>query len=244
MTLSPKQNQPSIDFSEQWRVFEAELRLDNHDLDVYRQDLRGSRAYILEGRVIKAQLNSELFRSTEFYQNLKQEHEALRWVAGDRRFVQSLDYCERDIYRYLVLERVPGVQLGERSYTVSDALVIIIRLLSIGISLSVKRMVHGDMAPHNFIVSHGRFVTLIDFGLAQKAPFQICLWRNLIARGTLNGKRTFPISGSIVRVVEYTLPPSWRARYRKILGIAPYKAHAPSTSVAASSPRRSIGDDE
>lgn len=208
-----------------WQRLEEELGLDHNVEKVFSREDRGLRIYIRSVDVWKVQIN-DWPAPDHFVQDLNQEAARAvdaRSIPGVVKVRRIWSDTEKTV---LILDRVPGMQLSRHKFTCVESLRIILQVVRLALALTRKRILHGDLAVHNFIVTPDGQVVVIDFGQAHKAPFWTCVLQNVFWRGEWHGKRTFPVSGTVARCVEFGLPERARALYRKILRIAPYAANA------------------
>jgi len=211
--------------SARWQQIEMELGLDNEVEKVIHREDRGLRIYIRATDVWKVQINDQPVPE-HYVQDLNQEAAYAihaRYISGVVKVQSIWSDMEKTV---LILDRIPGTQLNKHNFTCAESLRIISQLFWLVSSLTKLRILHGDLAIHNFIVTPTGQVVVIDFGQAQKAPFWTCVSLNWFRRGAFHGKRTFPISGTVVRCLEFCLPTRARALYRRLLRIAPYVDNA------------------
>ena len=205
-----------------WGKIERELSLNSGVEKVYYRDDRGTRVYLLDDEVWKVQLKDPSFQEDPFFGDLEEEAKHTRFASNVPGVVKVKTFFSDHNKSVLILERVKGKRLNFHEFTFLEGFRIIGKLLYKTIILTRYRILHGDLAIHNFIITPEGEVVLIDFGTAQVTTVRKCIAYNFFFRGNFNDKITFPISGTIVRCIEFTLPKSAQKYYRKILRIAPY----------------------
>jgi serine/threonine protein kinase len=205
-----------------WEKIESDLSLNLKAEKVFCRDDRGTRVYILDDEVWKVQLKDPSFQENPFFSDLREEAKHTRFASNLPGVVKVIRFISDDKISILILERVNGERLDFHKFSAFNTIRIIGKLLYKTALLSRRRILHGDLNIHNFIVTNEGKLVLIDFGMAQVASIWKCITYNFFCRGNLDGKKTFPISGTIVRCIEFTLPKSAQKYFRKIVRIAPY----------------------
>lgn len=209
-----------------WSDIEADLGLSGDVERVIVRDERGSRIYLCKDTVIKAQLVHSSFRGHRFFQDLEAEAESLMLLARAVPVPKVIDFWRDSTKAVLVQERVTGTPLHRATLRFAALPFLLVRLARVAFRLCGLRVVHGDLNVHNIMLSSRGDLTIIDFGMAQKASLRQCVWHNIFSRGLLNGRPTFPVSGAMVRCVEFSLPKRYQAGFRRLVGIAPYAANS------------------
>ena len=205
-----------------WSGIESDLGLSGDVERVIVRDERGSRIYLCKDTVVKVQLVHSSFRGHRFFQCLEVETESLMLLAGSVPVPKVIDFWRDGTKAVLVQERVTGIPLHRAPLRLAALPFLLVKLARVALRLCGLRVVHGDLNVHNIMLSGQGDLTVIDFGMAQKASLRQCVWHNIFSRGLLNGRLTFPVSGAMIRCVEFSLPERYRAGFRRLVGIAPY----------------------
>ncbi len=202
-----------------WNYIEDVL-IDSKIEEVYERDFRGARVYITKDVVYKIQLKEESYKSASFYQDLLSELAVLKSLQAQKGIVKILDYIINDDYIVLKLKRINGTNLAHyKFHSFIKFLACIISIFNMSVCLSFKRILHGDLAIHNFMIDSNGKLHLLDFGRAQGVSFFKAILGNTILKFD---KDDFPVSGALVRIVEFYLPSKYQAYYRRLLGLKKY----------------------
>jgi len=205
-----------------WGEIEKMIDIDAVDCKVFKRDWRGLRIYIAKSDVIKVQLIDEKFETDRYFQDVKNEYEILRVIPSYIRVNKVIQFSENDDIKILKLKRILGKEIIGKNISFFEAIYYTYQLIKIVFQISVHGIIHGDLAPNNFIVDKDKKIFLIDFGNARRDSFFKCLKYNFFIYNKFPDKLNYPLAGTIIRIFEYTLPDSIRSYYRKIFGMRPY----------------------
>ncbi|XP_057416122.1 calcium-dependent protein kinase 28 isoform X2 [Lotus japonicus] len=109
-------------------------------------------------------------------EDVKQEVNILKAVAGHENVVQFYNAFDDDSYVYIVMELCEGGELLDRilakknsRYTEKDAAVVVRQMLKVAAECHLRGLVHRDMKPENFLFKSTREdspLKATDFGLS------------------------------------------------------------------------------
>lgn len=161
------------------------------------------------------------------FQDLGNEKRFLERLALTGYVPDVLEFVELDSMEALCVKRVNGLALDKYRPGFLEFFLLHFRAARAINEFAKYGVAHGDLAPQNIIIGGSGRLYFIDFGHAYDSPYPIALFRSLFVKRIRHPGFNRPYTVTVVRMIEFSLPPLFRGPYRKLLRIGKYKSDRP-----------------
>ncbi len=129
------------------------------------------KTFLLNDVIIKSRKLDEDRSAHLRHNDLKNEYEILKLSDAVKSIPKALYYHKNELYEFLFLSYLPGVQLRNLQLSFFQTVKVTIQVLKILVRLSGKRICHNDVTPHNVLLTDKNNVSLVDFDQAVRTTF-------------------------------------------------------------------------
>jgi len=186
------------------------------------QPQKGRGVFICSDSVWKVNFITPKTQSLEGFQSLRHEATILNLLFHTGRVPRVFRFLDLGHIEALSIQRINGVPLDECRFTFLKFLYIQFDAIRAIHQFARLGIVHGDLAPYNIFLGSSGNLRFIDFGHAYKTGYLRAVFRSLFIKNIRHPGFNRPYLVTLVRLIEFALPQSFRYIYRKALRINEY----------------------